>query len=82
MTRGQLPNQPRVSSPLAIAEEIIIEARKGRIFLLVDDEDCENEDDLVIPAQMTTPDAINFMATHGRGLICLAITASVCLGWA
>lgn len=54
-------------------EEIIAEARNGRMFVLVDDEDRENEGDLVIPAQMATPDAINFMATHGRGLICLSM---------
>jgi 3,4-dihydroxy 2-butanone 4-phosphate synthase/GTP cyclohydrolase II len=57
------------------AEEIIEEARNGRMFVLVDDEDRENEGDLVIPAQMATPDAINFMARYGRGLICLALTA-------
>ncbi len=61
---------------LASPEEIINEARNGRMFILVDDEDRENEGDLVIPAQMATPDAINFMATHGRGLICLALTRS------
>lgn len=55
-------------------EEIIEEARNGRMYILVDDEDRENEGDLVIPAQMATPDAINFMATHGRGLICLTLT--------
>jgi 3,4-dihydroxy 2-butanone 4-phosphate synthase/GTP cyclohydrolase II len=55
-------------------EEIIEEARNGRMFILVDDEDRENEGDLVIPAQMATPDAINFMARHGRGLICLSMT--------
>jgi 3,4-dihydroxy 2-butanone 4-phosphate synthase/GTP cyclohydrolase II len=55
-------------------EEIIEEARNGRMFILVDDEDRENEGDLVIPGQMATPDAINFMATHGRGLICLTLT--------
>ncbi|MFM9977446.1 MAG: 3,4-dihydroxy-2-butanone-4-phosphate synthase [Sphingomonadaceae bacterium] len=55
-------------------EEIIDEARNGRMVILVDDEDRENEGDLIIPAQMATPDAINFMATHGRGLICLALT--------
>jgi 3,4-dihydroxy 2-butanone 4-phosphate synthase / GTP cyclohydrolase II len=54
-------------------EEIIEEARNGRMYILVDDEDRENEGDLIIPAQMATPDAINFMATHGRGLICLAL---------
>jgi 3,4-dihydroxy 2-butanone 4-phosphate synthase / GTP cyclohydrolase II len=58
------------------AEEIIDEARNGRMFVLVDDEDRENEGDLVIPAQMATPNAINFMARHGRGLICLALTKS------
>ncbi len=59
-------------------EEIIEEARNGRMYILVDDEDRENEGDLIIPAQMATPDAINFMATHGRGLICLAITKKRC----
>jgi 3,4-dihydroxy 2-butanone 4-phosphate synthase / GTP cyclohydrolase II len=57
-------------------EQIIDEARNGRMFVLVDDEDRENEGDLIIPAQMATPDAINFMATHGRGLICLALAPS------
>ncbi len=55
-------------------EDIIDEARNGRMYILVDDEDRENEGDLIIPAQMATPDAINFMATHGRGLICLTLT--------
>ena len=55
-------------------EAIINEARNGRMFILVDDEGRENEGDLVVPAQMATPDAINFMARHGRGLICLALT--------
>ena len=55
------------------AEEIIDEARNGRMYILVDDEDRENEGDLIIPAQMATPSAINFMATHGRGLICLSL---------
>ena len=59
---------------MATAEQIIDEARNGRMFILVDDEDRENEGDLIIPAQMATPDAINFMAKHGRGLICLALT--------
>ena len=58
---------------VSTAEEIITEAANGRMFILVDDEDRENEGDLVIPAQMATPDAINFMARYGRGLICLAI---------
>jgi len=59
-------------------EEIIDEARNGRMFVLVDDEDRENEGDLVIPAQMATPSIINFMATHGRGLICLSLTGERC----
>jgi 3,4-dihydroxy 2-butanone 4-phosphate synthase/GTP cyclohydrolase II len=54
--------------------ELLDEARSGRMFILVDDEDRENEGDLVIPAQFATPDAINFMARHARGLICLALT--------
>jgi 3,4-dihydroxy 2-butanone 4-phosphate synthase/GTP cyclohydrolase II len=56
------------------SETIINEARNGRMFILVDDDDRENEGDLVIPAQMATPDAINFMVRHGRGLVCLALT--------
>ena len=63
---------------LSSPEEIVDEARNGRMFILVDDEDRENEGDLVIPAQMATPDAINFMARHGRGLICLAMTKDRC----
>ena len=60
---------------LSPIEAIIDEARNGRMFILVDDEDRENEGDLVIPAQMATPDAINFMARFGRGLICLTLAA-------
>ena len=60
-----------VISPI---EDVIEEARNGRMFILVDDEDREDEGDLVIPAQMATPEVINFMAKHGRGLICLALT--------
>ena len=60
-----------VVSPI---EDIIEDARNGRMFILVDDEGRENEGDIVIPAQMATPAAINFMAKHGRGLICLALT--------
>ena len=59
---------------LSPIEEIIEDARNGKMFILIDDEDRENEGDLVIPAQMATPDAVNFMATHGRGLICLTLT--------
>jgi 3,4-dihydroxy 2-butanone 4-phosphate synthase / GTP cyclohydrolase II len=62
-----------VSDQLSSVEDIIEDARNGRMFILVDDENRENEGDLVIPAQMATPEAINFMAKHGRGLICLAL---------
>jgi 3,4-dihydroxy 2-butanone 4-phosphate synthase / GTP cyclohydrolase II len=62
----------RAISPIP---EIIEEAREGRMFILVDAEDRENEGDLVIPAQFATPAQVNFMAKHGRGLICLALTA-------
>src|SRR3954447_2904129 len=54
--------------------DVIEDARNGRMFILVDAEDRENEGDLVIPAQMCTPQAVNFMARFGRGLICLALT--------
>jgi len=58
---------------LSPVEEVLEDARNGRMFILVDAEERENEGDLVIPAQMATPEAINFMAKHGRGLICLAL---------
>lgn len=61
------------SDAISSVEEIIDDARNGRMFILIDHEDRENEGDLVIPAQMATPEAVNFMATHGRGLICLAL---------
>jgi len=59
---------------LSPIEEVIEDARNGRMFILVDAEERENEGDLVIPAQMATPDAINFMTKHGRGLVCLSLT--------
>ena len=69
--------EPRTdySDAISSIEEIIEDARNGRMFILVDHEDRENEGDLVIPAQMATPEAVNFMATHGRGLICLTLTS-------
>jgi 3,4-dihydroxy 2-butanone 4-phosphate synthase/GTP cyclohydrolase II len=63
-----------LSEYLTSVEELIEQARNGRPFILVDDEDRENEGDLVIPAQFATPDAINFMARYCRGLVCLALT--------
>lgn len=62
-------DQHAISTP----EEIIAEAQRGRMFILSDDEDRENEGDLIIPAQFATPEAVNFMAKYGRGLICLAM---------
>ena len=74
LTRLEKLIQRGTAEVLVGTEAIINEARNGRMFILVDDESRENEGDLVIPAQMATPDAINFMARHGRGLICLALT--------
>jgi len=74
LTRLEKLIQRGSAEVLVGTETIINEARNGRMFILVDDESRENEGDLVIPAQMATPDAINFMARHGRGLICLALT--------
>ena len=68
------PKTRTLSDYLSSADELVEEARNGRPFILVDDEDRENEGDLVIPAQFATPDVINFMARHCRGLICLAMT--------
>ena len=59
---------------ISSVEEIIEDARNGRMFILVDHEDRENEGDLVIPAEKCDAAAVNFMATHGRGLICLTLT--------
>ncbi|MCF8471047.1 MAG: 3,4-dihydroxy-2-butanone-4-phosphate synthase [Parvibaculum sp.] len=59
---------------LSPIEDVIEDARNGKMFILVDAEDRENEGDLVIPAQMCTPEAVNFMAKYGRGLICLTLT--------
>ena len=61
-------------SPFVTIEEALEEIRQGRLLLVVDDEDRENEGDLVLAAEKTTPEAVNFMATHGRGLICMPMT--------
>jgi 3,4-dihydroxy 2-butanone 4-phosphate synthase/GTP cyclohydrolase II len=74
LTRLEKLIQKGTTEVLVGTETIIDEARNGRMFILVDDESRENEGDLIIPGQMATPDAINFMARHGRGLICLALT--------
>jgi 3,4-dihydroxy 2-butanone 4-phosphate synthase / GTP cyclohydrolase II len=66
------------TTPFATVEEAIDEIRAGRFVVVVDDEDRENEGDLVIAAQFATPEAVNFMATHARGLICLCLTEERC----
>src|SRR2546421_4697055 len=63
-----------VITPFATIEEAIEEIRDGRFVVVVDDPGRENEGDLVIAAQFTTPETVNFMATHGRGWICLCLT--------
>ncbi len=73
MTGAVATKTVNFSDFISPTEELIEEARRGRMFILVDDEDRENEGDLVIPAQFATPDAINFMARFARGLICLAM---------
>src|SRR6266571_3224452 len=60
--------------PLSTIEEAIAEIRRGRMVILMDDKDRENEGDLCMAAEKVTPEAVNFMATHGRGLICLTLT--------
>ncbi|HET6682354.1 MAG TPA: bifunctional 3,4-dihydroxy-2-butanone-4-phosphate synthase/GTP cyclohydrolase II [Gaiella sp.] len=66
------------TSPFASIEEAIEEIRAGRFVVVADDDDRENEGDLTIAAQFVTPDAVNFMAMHGRGLICLCLTPERC----
>src|SRR5438128_9937300 len=65
-------------SVFASIEEAIEDIRAGRMVVVCDDEDRENEGDLTMAAQFVTPQAINFMATHGRGLICLSLTSDRC----
>src|SRR6266446_6623050 len=59
-------------------EEALDELRAGRMIVLVDDQFRENEGDLVIPAERVTPEAINFMLTHARGILCLAMSSPLC----
>ncbi len=67
------PRRKRPDS-IALVEKALADIRKGKMVILTDDEDRENEGDLVMAAEKVTPQAINFMATHGRGLICLSLT--------
>jgi 3,4-dihydroxy 2-butanone 4-phosphate synthase / GTP cyclohydrolase II len=77
VTKGKSQiSKSKPSSVLSPIEDIIEDMQNGRMVVLVDAEDRENEGDLVIPAQMATPDAVNFMAKYGRGLICLTLTAT------
>ncbi len=64
--------------PFVPVPEAVEEIRAGRIVVVVDDEDRENEGDLTVAAEKVTPEIVNFMATHGRGLICLALTPERC----
>ena len=68
----------RTDTPFATIEEAIEDIRRGRMVVVCDDENRENEGDLTLAAQFATPEAVNFMATHGRGLICLALTDERC----
>ena len=74
----QAPSADQRSAPFATIEEAIEEIRRGRMVVVCDGNDRENEGDLVMAAQFATPEAINFMATHGRGLICLTLTPERC----
>lgn len=69
---------PPINVPLATVPDLLTELSAGRMVILVDDEDRENEGDLVIAADHVSPEAINFMAKHGRGLICLTLTKAHC----
>src|SRR5687768_566079 len=77
-TEQSAPAEDRADSPFATIEEAIEEIRRGRMVVVCDGEDRENEGDLVLPAQFATPEAINFMAKEARGLVCLALTPERC----
>lgn len=76
--RKHCMNSPLTPAPVSSVEEIVAEMRAGRIVILVDEEDRENEGDLVLAADHVTPETINFMAKYGRGLICLTLTRERC----
>src|SRR3990167_6227069 len=67
--------EKRQPKGLSTVEEAIEEYRQGRFVIIIDDEERENEGDITLPAQFVTPEAINFMATHARGLICMPMAA-------
>jgi len=76
MASGTASNEP--SFDISPVQEIVNELRAGHMVILVDEEDRENEGDLVLAADFVTPDAINFMVTHARGLVCLTLTHERC----
>ena len=78
MAETRNPRATEAQAPFATIEEAIEEIRRGRMVVVCDDENRENEGDLTMAAQFATPEAINFMATHGRGLICLSLTGERC----
>ncbi|MFO0837844.1 MAG: bifunctional 3,4-dihydroxy-2-butanone-4-phosphate synthase/GTP cyclohydrolase II [Phycisphaerae bacterium] len=71
-------NEPRHSAAFTPIDEILAELRAGRLVVLVDDEDRENEGDLICPAEMITPEKVNFMLQHGRGTLCVPLTRARC----
>jgi 3,4-dihydroxy 2-butanone 4-phosphate synthase / GTP cyclohydrolase II len=71
-------NQPNEISKLNTIDEALIDLKKGKLIIVVDDEDRENEGDFITAAELITPETVNFMATYGRGLICTAIPESRC----
>ncbi|CAG1002492.1 partial 3,4-dihydroxy-2-butanone 4-phosphate synthase, partial [Rhodocyclaceae bacterium] len=75
--RGPTPDFPPIMS-ISPIQDIVADMRAGKMVILVDEEDRENEGDLVLAADHVTPEAINFMARHGRGLICLTLTEPRC----
>src|SRR2546426_11109234 len=77
-TRQVEAAEPRTESPFAPIEEAIEAIRSGRMVVVCDGEDRENEGDLVMAAQFATPEAVNFMAKEARGIICLALTPERC----
>ena len=66
-----------MKAPFITVEEAIAELKNGKMIILVDDEDRENEGDLVFPADLITPEIINFMVTHARGLVCLTLDEKI-----
>src|SRR5690554_4509032 len=77
-TQTELAAEGEMGAGISPVAEIVAELRAGRMVILVDEEDRENEGDLVLAAEFVTPEAINFMVTHARGLVCLTLTEERC----